>query len=63
MVIITSNFPFKEGILEKVKKADPQGRVTSRLQELLMSAGEMEVAGDDFRPKLAAQANKDEFVF
>ena len=60
LVIITSNFPFKEGILKKVQLADPQGRVTSRIQELFRSAGEFEVVGDDFRKR--ENENKDDFV-
>ncbi len=61
LVIVTGNFPFKDGILEKVRLEDKTGRVLSRMQELMASAGEIEVIGDDYREKLAREKAGQEF--
>ena len=61
LVIMTGNFPFRNGILEKVRAVDKTGRVLSRMQELMASAGEIEVVGDDYREKLAREKAGQEF--
>ncbi len=53
MVIATCNFPFKEGILERVKTVDTIGRIVSRMKELLANSGEIEIIGIDYRDILS----------
>jgi DNA replication protein DnaC len=55
LVIITSNFPMMEGLLPKIREADPLGRVVSRAMEILSSSGEIELPGDDYRRSIAEQ--------
>lgn len=49
LIVSTCNFPMKDGILPRIKAADPVGRITSRLAELLSYSGELEVKGPDHR--------------
>ncbi len=53
LIIITTNFAFKEGIVERVKKVDKVGRIVSRLNEILSRSGEFEFSGEDYRDRLA----------
>lgn len=58
LVIVTTNFPFKDGILRRVREVDKIGRVASRLDEILSKSGEIEVQGEDFRKKLVGSAEE-----
>lgn len=55
--ICTSNFPLMRGIAEVVRRVDKQGRVLSRLEEMLANSGEIELPGRDYRSTVA-QKNK-----
>lgn len=55
-VLVTSNFPIKDGILGAVRRVDKIGRTTSRLAELLAGSGEIHLDGPDHRQTLAEQA-------
>jgi len=53
LVIVTTNFQFKDGILQRVKSIDKIGRVTSRMNELMACSGEIHLKGPDYRCILA----------
>lgn len=56
LCLVTTNFPFLNGILPRIKEADPVGRIYSRCQEILVArAGEMEIKGPDYREIIAIQ--------
>ncbi|TAH35137.1 MAG: AAA family ATPase [Alphaproteobacteria bacterium] len=53
LVIMTSNFPLKDGITQRIAEVDKIGRTTSRLEEIMARSGEIEVRGSDYRKVLA----------
>lgn len=53
LILLTSNFPLRRGIVEKVRETDQTGRVLSRLQEMIAHSGEIQVTGPDHRRELA----------
>jgi predicted ATPase len=57
LVLATSNFAILDGILPLVRKQDPLGRATSRLDELLAGSGEIHLEGPDHRRIHAERAD------
>jgi hypothetical protein len=61
-VIITCNFPFKTGILQRVEQIDTIGRITSRLKEITAGSGEIYLSGKDYREILSLE-NQGNLIF
>ncbi len=62
LVIATSNFPMlspakiaQVGIIQRIAEVDKVGRTLSRCKELLATAGEMHLAGHDYRDDIAKE--------
>lgn len=60
LVLVTSNFPLMQGIVEKILAADAVGRVSSRLRELMANSGELIIEGRDYREILAEGRTADD---
>ncbi|MDP3507973.1 MAG: DnaA/Hda family protein [Candidatus Melainabacteria bacterium] len=57
LVIATSNFPMlsNHGIIECIRSVDKIGRILSRCEELLSTAGEIYLPGIDYRQEIAKE--------
>lgn len=55
LCVISSNFPFKDGLMPRVESIDQQGRMKSRVAELLRTGFEIEVVGPDGRNDVEAE--------
>jgi DNA replication protein DnaC len=63
LVVATSNFPLMSGILDRIKKVDKVGRISSRCEEIITGRGqEFEIKGPDYRAIIASQAKKQLFA-
>lgn len=62
LVIMSSNFPLKAALMDRVARVDKLGRVVSRLKEMMSLSGELVIDGPDYREIIAASGTHDVFA-
>lgn len=62
LLIMNSNFNLVDNIIPMIERVDKQGRITSRLKEMMALSGSIEIIGQDYREILSTQKEHNIFA-